>query len=101
MSSEDEVTDNIPAPATRPATSGPAVTVKHGGDTSSGHLQAVSGDEITVLTASPVTMDTQVEISGPDGLSGAGVVIWTREQDGRHAIGIEVLGGAAEWSSLV
>jgi len=97
---DDDVTDNIPVPSlTSPSGDGPQVTIAHDGSGSPGRLSAVSGDAITVVTEASVAMDAQVEVSA-GGVSSTGVVIWTRDEDGSNAIGIEILGGTEEWAKL-
>lgn len=106
---DDEVTDNIPVPGgkdgatAKPAVDGPPVTLESGDQVLEGKLQTASGDQVTVLTQQTLPMDAQVNVKTADGtLSGTGVVIWNRASDDQGvAVGIEILGGADDWSALL
>ncbi|MEO0601471.1 MAG: hypothetical protein AAF211_08550 [Myxococcota bacterium] len=103
MSADDEeVTDNIPIPVTKTSGDAPAIVIDHDGSGSPGRLRGVSGDQITVMSEAALTMDAQVQVTASgSGLASTGMVIWTREEGGQHIVGIEILGGAEEWSKLV
>ncbi|MEN0065390.1 MAG: hypothetical protein AAGA48_24810 [Myxococcota bacterium] len=104
MAADDEdVTDNMPVPDLKASTASVPVKLEADGTTHDAKLQSAAGDQITVVASQSLPMDAQVQVNTTDGaLTGMGVVISTREAgDAGVAIGIEILGGAADWAKLL
>ncbi len=97
---ENEVTDSFPVPRLAAPDEAPKVSLASGDTSCTGAVVAVHGDEIVVLVSEGLSVDAQVEIATTDApaLESIGAVIWSREEDGKTALGIEIMGGAAEWS---
>ncbi|HHO52209.1 MAG TPA: hypothetical protein ENK18_15370 [Deltaproteobacteria bacterium] len=104
MAQEDsEVTDSFPVPRLAPPEEAPKISVRSDAGALSGVVLSVNGDEIAVILSGSVSIDTQVEVEteAAPKITSIGVVIWSREDDGETALGIEIVGGASEWKELV
>lgn len=100
---DNEVTDSFPVPRLAPPEEAPKVSLKSEGGTLRGVVLSVNNDELAVVVSEPLPMDTQVELAteAAPKLESIGVVIWSREDDGETALGIEIVGGASEWKELI
>ncbi|MBX2797475.1 MAG: hypothetical protein KTR31_07405 [Myxococcales bacterium] len=95
-----DVTDSIPMPRATPRADAPTVVVSADGAERQGPLLSVQGDQVAVVVDQGWPMDTQVEVS-TGAIRSVGVVIWTRADQGKVAVGIEIVGGTAEWADLL
>ena len=100
MAAEEEQTDTFQIPSTTQEGSRVPVVLKVEGTSQEGSFVSVTDDQITVVVASGVPLDTQVDVAG-QGVQSIGMVVWSRLADERTAMGIEIIGGADEWRALL
>ena len=103
MASEDDKTDNIILPSTAPTGKSVPVVLTVGAENLSGNCISLRGEQVTVLVDRAVPVDTEVAVAseGPAAANSVGVVVWSRASDGQTALGIEIIGGAADWVKVM
>ncbi len=103
MGKEDEVTDSFRRPP-RPASAGVQATVQSPLGDRPGTLVSVTGDEVAILVQEGLPVDTQVQIRAASAsVDSVGQVIWSRADENQAGVvlGIEIIGGAADWQALL
>ena len=98
----NDETDSFPVPRLAAPDQAPEVTLTTPDATRTGVVLSVTDDEIAVLVAEGLPVDSQVDLQS-QGVQSVGVVIWSRanEAEGDIALGIEIVGGAKDWETLL